>query len=251
MKTKMPNSTQIFLLLLLIFVSTFLGSLLFSLVVGMYAPANFKASDIQEYPKYVYVFVFCSQLGMFLLAFVAFLRIIGTSFREAILLSRWKLKTLGIVLGIFVVALLAVEGLAAANYWIVEQFPEAGFIDARMEQEADYVKWFDAGRPELFPFALLVFAVVPAIVEELIFRGLLLKKLWEESAKLHFGVWVSAGIFAAFHMQAWNLLPMIFMGALFGYVYAYTKDIRYSMLLHFLFNGLQLTVTFFFPGIIP
>ena len=103
----------------------------------------------------------------------------------------------------------------------------------------------------MFPIALFVFAVMPAIVEELIFRGVLLKKLQEVSNNnVHFSVIVSAALFAAFHMQAWNLLPMIGMGVIFGYVYVFTKDIRYTMIMHFLFNGVQIAFMFYAPELV-
>ena len=74
-----------------------------------------------------------------------------------------------------------------------------------------------------------------------------MKKLEQLSGgKIHFAVIVSSALFAAFHMQPWNLLPMIGIACIFGYVYHYTKDIRYTMLMHFLYNGLQITIAFFF-----
>ena len=74
-----------------------------------------------------------------------------------------------------------------------------------------------------------------------------LTKLKEASNNMHFGVVISAIIFAALHMQPWNLLPMIAMGVILGYVYVYLKDIRYSMLIHFLFNAIQIVVIFYYP----
>jgi len=39
------------------------------------------------------------------------------------------------------------------------------------------------------------------------------------------------------------------MGAFFAYVYHYTKNIWYSVLLHFLINGLQITAFYFWPDL--
>ncbi|MBD3637752.1 MAG: CPBP family intramembrane metalloprotease, partial [Crocinitomicaceae bacterium] len=40
------------------------------------------------------------------------------------------------------------------------------------------------------------------------------------------------------------------MGILLGYVYVYTKDIRYSILIHFLYNATQITILFYWPGLV-
>jgi membrane protease YdiL (CAAX protease family) len=95
--------------------------------------------------------------------------------------------------------------------------------------------------------SLVVFAILPAVGEEFIYRGLLQTRLVDATHNLHFSVIVSALIFAAMHFQPVNLLAIAVMGILLGYVYAYSKSIWYSVLLHFLINAMQVLQAYFWP----
>ena len=144
----------------------------------------------------------------------------------------------------------AADLLYTVNRAGIELIPDSGFLEMEEELNQQYSRIFNPENSVWFPLALFVFAIVPAFVEELVFRGLLLKNLKEVSGSSHFGVVVSSLMFAAFHFQPWNILPMTGLAIVFGYVYLYTKDIRYSMLMHFLYNGVQITFMFFIPGVI-
>ena len=64
---------------------------------------------------------------------------------------------------------------------------------------------------------LLVIALLPAIGEELVFRGILQRELWRGTLNIHVAIWVSAAIFSAIHMQFYGFVPRLLLGALFGY----------------------------------
>ncbi|UKN00686.1 CPBP family intramembrane metalloprotease [Paracrocinitomix mangrovi] len=246
MKPQIPVSSQIFILLLLVLVSSYFAQILASIGITAIAGSDVATADLNQ-PKYMYIIVFCTQLAMFLLGVLAFLKIIGKTFKQEFDWTKFNSKNLLKVLGVFILAFVVVEPLSRANLWLMDQYPTSMFYEMAIEQKEKYAVWFNVEKPELFPFALIIYGLVPAIVEELLFRGLLLKKLWLVSNKMHFGVIVSSLIFAAIHVQPWNLLPMIFMGLVLGYIYVYTKDIRYNILAHFLFNALNLVVAFYFP----
>ncbi len=67
-------------------------------------------------------------------------------------------------------------------------------------------------------FNLLMVAVLPAIGEELLFRGVIQKQLSAWSGSHHWGIWLSAALFSALHMQFYGFLPRMLLGALFGYL---------------------------------
>lgn len=248
MKPQISVGSQIFILLFLIIASVYFGSILASIGIALFSEQDIDKIDFNQ-PKYIYTMVFCGQLAMFLLGVLAFLKIIGKSIKQEIEWTKFNFLNLLKVLGVFVVAIFVVHFLSAINMWLIQEYDTVGFYDMATEQAEKYKIWFDSKNPVLFPFALVVFAIVPAIVEEFLFRGLLLNKLWKASNKMHFGVIVSSLFFAGLHEQPWNLLPMVFMGVVLGYIYVYTKDIRYNILAHFLFNCLNLVLAFYFPGI--
>ena len=79
-------------------------------------------------------------------------------------------------------------------------------------------------------------ALMPAIAEEFFFRGFLQNIFRGVFKNVHIGIFVSAFIFAAIHMQLPKLLPMIFIGVLFGYAVYWTNSIWTAIIAHFLNN---------------
>lgn len=97
---------------------------------------------------------------------------------------------------------------------------------------------------------LLVLAVLPAIGEELTFRGVLQRLLVSRESKVgsreHVAVWVTAFIFSFIHFQFYGFIPRLLLGALLGYVLLWSGNIRYSMIMHGTNNALS--VLLFYLG---
>jgi len=60
----------------------------------------------------------------------------------------------------------------------------------------------------------------------------------------HWGIWLTAIIFSAIHVQFYGFLPRLFLGALFGYMYHYTGSLIYPILAHILNNSLTLLAVY-------
>jgi uncharacterized protein len=84
---------------------------------------------------------------------------------------------------------------------------------------------------------LLVIAVIPAIGEELVFRGVLQRQVHRWSGNAHVAVWVAAIIFSAIHVQFFGFVPRVLLGALFGYLYLWSGNIWVPIVAHFFNNG--------------
>jgi membrane protease YdiL (CAAX protease family) len=84
---------------------------------------------------------------------------------------------------------------------------------------------------------LLMIAVIPAIGEELFFRGGMqnIFKIWFKNH--HLAIWITAILFSAIHLQFFGFFPRLFLGALFGYMLVYGKSIWLPILGHFLNNA--------------
>ena len=90
-------------------------------------------------------------------------------------------------------------------------------------------------------------ALLPAIAEEVSFRGTLLQIIrGEQSAKsdyrVHWAIWITAFIFSAIHMQFYGFIPRILMGAMFGYIFVWTGSLWVPILMHFTNNGIAVLV---------
>ncbi len=96
-----------------------------------------------------------------------------------------------------------------------------------------------------FLLTFLVIAVIPAISEEILFRGSLQGYLCK-IINVHVAIFITSLIFASLHLQIYLLLPRLFLGILLGYVFLYTSNLLIPMIMHFLFNGLTLTLIYFF-----
>lgn len=99
-----------------------------------------------------------------------------------------------------------------------------------------------------FLLALLVVAVLPAIGEELIFRGGIQQLLQRWLGNPHIAVWTAAAIFSLFHLQVFFFLPRLILGGLLGYLYYWSRNIWYPILAHFFNNAWVLAFAYFFAG---
>jgi len=94
-------------------------------------------------------------------------------------------------------------------------------------------------------FNLLTIALVPAIAEELFFRGLLQQVLQRRIANIHIVIFVTALIFSLFHNDVFNIVPRLVMGVLFGYLFFITKNVWYPIIAHCVHNAAVVLVYFF------
>ncbi len=86
---------------------------------------------------------------------------------------------------------------------------------------------------------LVIVGVLPAIGEELIFRGIVQNKLSESLSNPHIAILIASVLFGLTHMQLERIIPLSFLGLLLGYSYYYCRSIYVPMVLHLLNNSLQ------------
>ena len=90
-------------------------------------------------------------------------------------------------------------------------------------------------------WSLFVMAVLPAVGEELMFRGVLMRFMARRSRTMAFPVLVSAVMFALFHItNPYGLVPIFGMGVMLALIYYWTRSLWCSMVAHFLFNASQI-----------
>ena len=93
---------------------------------------------------------------------------------------------------------------------------------------------------------LLMIALIPAIGEELLFRGCLQPIFGRLAKNAHVGIWLAAIVFSAIHLQFYGFIPRMLLGALFGYLYYYGNSLWYPVLGHFLNNGSAVVAVFIY-----
>jgi len=143
--------------------------------------------------------------------------------------------------------ILAAFPLAQFAFWLNMKIPMPLFLIEMEDGAAEMVKnLLLVDQPYELWFNLFIIAVVPAIGEEFIFRGILQKKLVEQMKNPHVAIWLAALIFSAIHMQFQGFLPRMLLGAILGYLYHWTGNLWVPIFAHLVNNGVQIVGQYFF-----
>jgi membrane protease YdiL (CAAX protease family) len=84
---------------------------------------------------------------------------------------------------------------------------------------------------------LLIVAVIPAIGEELLFRGILQRIFINWTRNVHWGIIIAAFIFSAFHLEFYGFFPRWLLGIMLGYMLVWTGSIWVPIFAHFVNNA--------------
>ena len=93
---------------------------------------------------------------------------------------------------------------------------------------------------------IFMVALIPAIGEEFLFRGVIQRTLAEWFRKEHLAIWVAALLFSLMHYQFLGFIPRVILGALFGYLFVWTGSIWMAVLAHFINNGVAVIYYYIF-----
>lgn len=108
-------------------------------------------------------------------------------------------------------------------------------IEENLAKGTEYLTNFSS--PSDFVLAFVVIAVLPALGEEIVFRGMVQNDLLRATRNPHLAIWVAAILFSAFHVQFFGFVPRMLLGALFGYLYYWSGNLWYPVTAHFVNNG--------------
>jgi len=249
-----------FLKIIVLFLLSFLGIMIFMLmgsgVIKVLYGVDFISNQdiITDYsdPNMVNVnriLLLFQHFGMFIIPAVAFGMLVST---------RWSLRlgfrkaNLGIMMAAIIMVLFALP-LINVLAWLNEQmvFPEflGGLEQLFAGMEDSAARLTKALTEQTSPFILaaniLSIALIPALGEEMVFRGALIPILRKWTNSVHWGVWISAILFSAMHLQFYGFLPRMLLGAVLGYLFVWSGSIWVPVLAHFANNAIALILIFF------
>ena len=156
----------------------------------------------------------------------------------------WKLFLLAI--GIMICAAPAINLLADWNSKV--ELPEClDSIEQRMkayEQQAAQLteRFLQADNVWQLLLNIGLMALLPALAEELSFRGTLQQILGNKQI----AIWATAIVFSAIHMQFYGFVPRMLMGAMFGYLFVWSGTLWIPIVMHFTNNGLAVIAYYIF-----
>ncbi len=100
----------------------------------------------------------------------------------------------------------------------------------------------DVDTPVPMWVTFLSIAIIPALFEELSFRGVFLPLLAKMTGNVHVAIWITAALFSLIHVQFYGFLPRMLMGALLGYLVIWSGSLWASILAHFANNALAIVL---------
>lgn len=155
-----------------------------------------------------------------------------------------KVQKASQVLIVAVLAIAAIPLIEQVLVWLkfIDLGESVKQMQDRTERTQEAMLTFKS--PLMFIYTIFLFGVVPAVGEELFFRGLLMRFIHKRTGRIHFAVFLSATIFALFHGEPYSTFPILFMGMLLGYIYYFTGSIWLNILAHFLVNSVQVTLMY-------
>jgi len=223
------------------FISQFLFDVsFFSSTHDVFDPQNKKLIDAMKLMQ------FFNALGVFIVPSILFLHFRGVAFYTYL-----KLNSSVYVKGVLAIFMMALAMIPVANFLgaLNAMLPLPDFLSFLKEIEAqtllitEQFLVMDTLIDLLLMIGLIGF--VAAVGEELLFRGILQNLFQEWFGSPHIAIWFTAFLFSVIHFQYHAILPRFVLGALIGYVYANSGNLRSAMLLHLFYNSTLVLLTFF------
>jgi len=84
---------------------------------------------------------------------------------------------------------------------------------------------------------IMMIGILPAVGEELLFRGIVQQLFKKMYGNAHAAIWISAAIFSALHLQFFGFLPRLVLGAMFGYMLEWSGSLWLPVFAHFINNA--------------
>ena len=244
----MNSRSRIWLFIALIFIFFALGSVLAAFVSMKYYHCSFEEipAVIAALPGGVAAGLMwmnnVSQVATFLLPVLLFYALVGKPSQHGLLLNRfngWILLSPIMILtasGLIDLAAYLNEAMIPQGSWLESVFkPQEESATQLTEQ---ILKATDASSWLIY----LSIAMVPAICEEMLFRGLLQPLLSSIYRNHHIGIWITACVFSLIHFQFYGFIPRLLLGAVLGYLVVWTGSLWSSIIAHGVNNATAILV---------
>jgi membrane protease YdiL (CAAX protease family) len=191
------------------------------------------------------------SVGMFLVPGLIWIRIFRGGIQQN-LVPQYNIRyeTVFALFLIIVAAMPMINGLAALNEAM--QLPdtwasiENSFRSAESRANEFMIAILSTERFSVLLVNIFVVAVLPAVSEEVLFRGVLQNDLERKFGNPIVAVIITALIFSAFHYQFFTFLPRFVLGIMLGLTYVWSRNLLVPVVLHFFNNGLSVLAWYYF-----
>ena len=241
----------IILLLALIFCGVLVDTIITGMVgdlsgidIGVF---NFEGIDADQLNRIAWIYrviIFNQHFFVFivpaLLTMYFFKKHTGFSVFHFVPQVNWNATLMGVLI------LISAYPLVQFSSEINKLIPLPDVLHNMEDQTEKLVRlWLDNDSPWILGVNVLLIALIPAISEELIFRGFLQTILGQLLQNKHVTMWLTAIVFSAIHMQFEGFFPRIILGLVLGYLMMWSGNIAYPMIAHFVNNAVQVILQYF------
>lgn len=151
-------------------------------------------------------------------------------------------KQVFLIIGIMFLALFVSEALSKLNEIIpLPSAAEKYFRGLEDEYNKEIMAIANMKTVQDYLASLFIIAFLPAIFEEMLFRGTLQPIIINLTKNAFTGILITSIVFSAIHASYFGFLPRLALGMVIGYVFYYSKNLWLSSLTHFLYNAFGVT----------
>jgi uncharacterized protein len=257
-KATFKNSSPIVKILFALFALIF-GFTVF-MILGLLFAWIFFGTGISEYgenfdlsnPNNMPVLKFlqaCFSIGLFV-----FPPLVAALFFNGKIAEYLKLDKKVTINGLILSIMLVVFSMPLINFLVMLNenihFPEflKGIEQVLKKMENDAQKtsmlFLQSSSVGQYIVNLIVIAIIPAIGEELSFRGIFQRLFHDWTKNIHLAIFISAFIFSAMHLQFYGFFARWLLGIFFGYLFYWSGNLWLPIIAHFFNNAFAVTLYF-------
>ena len=227
--------SKVGILFLLIFVSVILHTLIAVALVALFADNGMALIQNQDLSNkasvnYLKLMQLFSGVGLFITPTLFYAYLTNFDFKF------FKLSRQNSILVIAIMMLITPFIGLLLEWNMMIPFPE-WLLKFDVNSEAIVTAFLQMNTIWDLFYTILVIAVVPAIGEELLFRGYLQQKLGNWLSNPHTAILITAFLFSAIHFHFQGMIPRFVLGVLLGYLFYWSNSLWLPILAHFVNNA--------------
>lgn len=229
-------------------VSGFIGAM----IIWASSGVNMKdLPNLMKDPQYANTLRFIQAISVFISMFLPALLTASVLNRKPFRLLGFRkeanLSQIIIVLGIMFIALFVAGAFGSLNKDIADAMSLKGWSENLEKSYNEQVRtMLDMDSIGGYLLSLFIMAFLPAVCEEVLFRGGLQNFLTRATNKPWLAIITVSLLFSLVHFSAYGLLPRLFLGVVLGAIFFYSKNIWLSVTGHFFNNALAVSSVYFF-----
>tara|TARA_X000000368_G_C23006372_1_gene701328 strand:- start:57 stop:938 length:882 start_codon:yes stop_codon:yes gene_type:complete len=229
------SASKVGILFLLIFVSVILHTLLAVAFIALFADNGMGLIQNQDLSNqasvnYLKLMQLLSGVGLFITPTLLYSYLTNFEFKLFKLSRQNTILVIAIMMLItpFIRLLLEWNMMIPFPKWLLQfDINSEAIVSAFLQMDTIW---------DLF-YTILVIAIVPAIGEELLFRGYLQQKIGNWLSNHHIAILITAFLFSAIHFHFQAMIARVVLGILLGYLFYWSNSLSLPILAHFVNNA--------------